>query len=135
MEPRQALKWARLKFLTAAKVVAKDPKKMLSLVTDVEGKINGDFFKERFKTFWFDLKILLALLRDTARGRYQPLSKKNILLIILGLLYFLSPLDLIPDLLIGGFVDDAALLAWVIAKVSVEVEHYKEFKGTATPSP
>ncbi len=126
MEPRQALKWARLKFLSAATLIAKDPAKILSLVTDVEGKISAQKFKDQFKTIWSDLKLMLAMLRDTARGKYKPQSKKNIILIILGLLYFLSPIDLIPDLLIGGFIDDAALIAWIIAKVSTEIEHYKK---------
>lgn len=126
MEPRQALKWARFKFLSAATIIAKDPSKILSLVTDVEGKISGKKFKEQFRTFWSDLKLMLAMLRDTAKGQYKPKSKRNILLIILGLLYFLSPVDLIPDLLLGGFIDDAALLAWIVAKVSGELENYKK---------
>ncbi|MEC7278038.1 MAG: YkvA family protein [Bdellovibrionota bacterium] len=125
MEPRQSLKWARQKFLAAATIIAKDPKKILSLVTDVEGKLSTQKFKDQFKTFWDDLKILLNLLKDTATGKYKPKSKKNILLIILGLLYFLSPLDLVPDLLIGGFLDDAAVLAWIVTKVQDEITHYK----------
>ena len=82
MEPRQSLKWARQKFLAAATIIAKDPKKILSLVTDVEGKLSTQKFKDQFKTFWDDLKILLNLLKDTATGKYKPKSKKNILICI-----------------------------------------------------
>ena len=99
---------------------------MLSLVTDVEGKLSTQKFKDQFKAFWTDLKLMLAMLKDTATGKYKPQSKRNILLIILGLLYFLSPIDLIPDILIGGFIDDAALLAWIANKVSSELSHYKK---------
>lgn len=128
MEPRNSLKWARAKFLSKAASILKDPKKVLGLVSDVEGKINTNYFKEQFKTFWQDLKLLLSLLKDTAKGSYKPQSKKSIILMVLGLLYFLSPLDLIPDLLVGGFIDDAALLAWIIAKVKTEIDSYKAFK-------
>lgn len=125
MEPRNSLKWARSRFLSKAFEIFKDPKKLSELVRDVEGKINADFFKKQFKSIWSDLKLLLSLLRDTARGKYKPQSKKNVVLMILALLYFLSPIDLIPDLLIGGFIDDAALLAWVLAKVKTEIDNYK----------
>ena len=132
MEPRNTLKWAKGKFLSKAAQIIKDPAKVLGLVKDVEGKISTDYFKKQFKTFWGDLKLLLSLLKDAAKGKYKPQSKKSLLLMVLGLLYFLSPLDLIPDLLVGGFIDDAALLAWIIAKVSQELDHYKAWK--AAPS-
>lgn len=128
MEPRQALKWARAKFLGAATAIAKDPKKVLNLVSDVEGKINTEYFKKQFKTFWSDLKLLLSLLKDAARGKYKPQSKKSLILMVLALLYFLSPLDLIPDLLVGGFIDDAALIAWVLTKVQDEIQSYKDWQ-------
>jgi uncharacterized membrane protein YkvA (DUF1232 family) len=129
MEPRNTFKWARGKFLSKAASILKDPAKMLSLVQDVEGKISTDYFKKQFKTFWNDLKLLLSLLKDTARGKYKPHSKKSLILMVLGLLYFLSPLDLIPDLLVGGFIDDAALLAWVISKVGEEIRHYQSWQA------
>lgn len=125
MEPRLALKWAKDKLLPKAKNLAKDPKKLLALVKDVEEKLKKGGFKEQFKAFWSDLKTMLALLVATAKGEYKPRSKKDILLIILALVYFLNPFDLIPDLLVGGFIDDAALIAWIINRVSKEIQHFK----------
>ena len=45
-----------------------------------------------------------------------PISRWRIFsLIVAGILYFLTPIDLIPDFLFGvGLVDDAAVLAWVM---------------------
>ena len=37
-----------------------------------------------------------------------------------------SPFDFFPDLLLGGLVDDAAIVAWVIKEVAEELERYKE---------
>ncbi|MCR9204640.1 MAG: YkvA family protein [Halobacteriovoraceae bacterium] len=133
MEPRNSLKWARHRFLSKAFEIFKDPKKLSQLVKDVEGKINAEYFKKQFKAIWEDLKLLLSLLKDTARGKYKPQSKKNVVLMILALLYFLNPFDLIPDLLVGGFIDDAALLAWVLAKVKNETDNYKSEKFTEKP--
>lgn len=130
MEPRNSLKWAKNRFLKRAFEILKDPKLILGLVGDVEGKINAEYFKKQFKTFWEDLKTLLSMLKDTARGRYKPQSKKSMVLIVLALLYFLNPMDLIPDLLVGGFIDDAALLAWVVSKVKDEIDNYNSERNT-----
>lgn len=134
MEPRNSLKWARNRFLGKAFEIFKDPKKLSNLVKDVETKINAEYFKKQFKAIWEDLKLLLSLLKDTAKGKYKPQSKKNVVLMILALLYFLNPFDLIPDLLVGGFIDDAALLAWVMNKVKSEIDNYKSEKFTQNPA-
>ncbi|HLT05163.1 MAG TPA: YkvA family protein, partial [Pseudomonas sp.] len=42
-------------------------------------------------------------------------SGKALVSIVAGLAYFLSPLDLIPDFLLGvGLLDDVAVLAWIM---------------------
>jgi uncharacterized membrane protein YkvA (DUF1232 family) len=44
-----------------------------------------------------------------------------------GLLYLVSPIDLIPDFLPGGYIDDAMVLAIVIKQVSSDLDKYKEW--------
>jgi len=41
-------------------------------------------------------------------------SEKTIVLIITARIYFISPIDLIPDWLPCDFIDDAALITWVL---------------------
>ena len=38
---------------------------------------------------------------------------------IAALVYFISPIDLIPDILPGGFADDAAAIAAAVASISI----------------
>jgi uncharacterized membrane protein YkvA (DUF1232 family) len=122
---RKPLAWARGKLGTTAKTILRDPKKLESFASSIQKKLNSEYFKKTFKTFWSDLVLLSKMLKDTATGKYKPQSKKNMFLIVLGFLYFVSPLDLIPDLLVGGFLDDAAVLAWIVAKVDTEIQNYK----------
>ncbi len=122
------LNWAKNKFSDQAKTILKSSSAINGLAASVEEKLSVDFIKEQFKNLWADLKITVSLLKDTAKGSYKPLSKKNLLLIVVALLYFLNPMDVIPDLLIGGFIDDAALLTWVLSKVKDEIENYQNFK-------
>ncbi len=49
----------------------------------------------------------------------EPKSKNLTALIILGILYIISPIDLIPESIFGpiGLIDDAAVLAYLIKRL------------------
>lgn len=128
------LNWARNKFLDQAKTILKSPNGIKGLARSVEEKFKSDFIKEQFKGLWKDLKTIVSLLKDTASRKYTPKSKKDLLLIVVGLLYFLSPIDVIPDILVGGFLDDAAVLAWILSKTKAEIDNYKATKSDS-PAP
>jgi uncharacterized membrane protein YkvA (DUF1232 family) len=62
-----------------------------------------------------DLLTLVYLLRDWSKGRYPNVPPNTILLVVAALLYFLSPVDTIPDFLGAmGFTDDAAVVMFVL---------------------
>ena len=75
-----------------------------------------------------DLQTLLRLLRASGEGRYRQLSKKNLALAGLGVLYLVSPLDVIPDFLPGGFADDAAVIGFVLRKVRSELALFEAWE-------
>lgn len=80
------------------------------------------------KKLWSDIKLALELSKDWIKGDYKDITKGSLILIIGGLLYLVSPIDLIPDFLVGGFLDDAAILAYVFKKLGHELIAYKEWK-------
>ena len=46
--------------------------------------------------------------------------------ILAGLVYFISPIDAIPDVIpVLGYVDDAAVVLWIMHKISDEVARYR----------
>lgn len=50
-------------------------------------------------------------------------------LIVAGILYFISPIDIIPDFIFGiGIVDDALVLKYVLQAVNQELIAYKDWK-------
>ncbi len=52
---------------------------------------------------------------------------------VAGLLYFVSPLDAIPDWLLGvGFLDDIAVLGWVLKAVGDELNRFKDWRKSGT---
>lgn len=59
-------------------------------------------------------------------GRYPYLAKGRIGLVLLALLYVLSPVDLVPELLLPilGLGDDALVVAWLAGTVLAESEAF-----------
>ena len=75
-----------------------------------------------------ELRTILDLLRAWARREYSGVSNANLLLIVGAVVYFLMPVDLVPDIILGlGFADDAAVIAWVVSAVRDELAKFKEF--------
>ena len=76
-----------------------------------------------------DLGLFQALCVAWWRGEYRAISPQALVAVVAGLLYFLSPIDAIPDWLPGfGFIDDLAVLGWVMRKWSAELEAFRVWK-------
>lgn len=76
-----------------------------------------------------DLQLLQMLCVAWWRGEYRAVNPQALIAVVAGLLYFLSPLDAIPDWLPGlGFVDDLAVLGWVMRKWSGELDAFRRWK-------
>jgi uncharacterized membrane protein YkvA (DUF1232 family) len=88
----------------------------------------------KLRQAWADIQVLARLTRAYARGDYRQVSKGTIILIVAALGYFVSPIDAIFDHLpLGGFLDDAAVLAWVVSEVRAEIEAFRIWEATAAP--
>ncbi|OYD56825.1 hypothetical protein CGZ90_14820 [Fictibacillus aquaticus] len=75
------------------------------------------------------VKALVRLVKSYRQGTYRDISKKSVLIMVAGLLYFVSPVDAIPDFLIGlGFADDAAVLGFIFRTLSQEIDSFMEWE-------
>ncbi|WP_152221675.1 YkvA family protein [Pseudomonas sp. SCB32] len=83
----------------------------------------------RLKLVRSDLKLLQELLVAWVRGDYRGISSQALVSVVAALLYFLSPVDLIPDWLPGvGLLDDLAVLAWVVRRWQSELDAFKVWR-------
>jgi uncharacterized membrane protein YkvA (DUF1232 family) len=75
------------------------------------------------------------LLRDTLNGRYDGLTRGRLGLMLLALLYILSPVDLMPEALLAipGLADDAAIGAWLVASLLGATTAYHAWESGQTP--
>ncbi len=75
-----------------------------------------------------EFKLLIAMCKDVFAGRYH-MNKWNMSVIIATIVYVISPLDAVPDVLpIVGWLDDVTIVGYAVAKLSEEIKKYKLFK-------
>ncbi|CAB1074665.1 hypothetical protein D1AOALGA4SA_2484 [Olavius algarvensis Delta 1 endosymbiont] len=76
-----------------------------------------------------NLRLLFPLVRDYWKGTYRDTSLKSIVIFLVALAYIISPIDLIPDYIIGlGQIDDAAILCLSLYFMEKDLKKYKEWK-------
>lgn len=81
-----------------------------------------------------DVRLLQALCLAWWRGEYRAISPKAMVTVVAGLLYFVSPLDAIPDWLLGvGLLDDIAVLAWVMKSLDGELSAFRAWRDRQRP--
>lgn len=89
---------------------------------------------QRFAAFKEDVQLLRALSLAWFKGEYRQISSQALLMVVAALLYFIAPLDAIPDWLVGvGFVDDLAVLAWVMRTWHGELEAFRAWRDRQSP--
>jgi uncharacterized membrane protein YkvA (DUF1232 family) len=74
---------------------------------------------------WSSLSAFFRLIRAVVRREYTEMPWHRLVLIVAGLLYFVTPIDLIPDFILGlGYLDDVAVIAWVIKAVQADLDAF-----------
>ncbi len=116
-----------------AEEYAQDPEKAKILLNSAVKKAKTyDKNRGPLDEVWGYLTALIRLLRAYIRKDYQDIPWKSIILVIAGIIYFVSPFDLIPDWLPGGFIDDAAILAFIIKQIKVDLDNFMAWEIVQT---
>lgn len=80
---------------------------------------------------WDDLMALFRLLKAWIGGEYKGVAWQTILLVLTAVLYFVMPLDVIPDFIVMlGFFDDAAIIGYVIHAIRGELDTFLQWEVT-----
>ena len=111
-------------WLNRAKEYLGNSEKLKGLLDKVAEYVN----RSGLATVKRTLLLLYDYVMDTATGRYPDYSVGNLTMIIAALVYLVSPLDFIPDLIPGGLLDDAAILSWVFNRAGEELANYQAWK-------
>lgn len=113
-----------------AKKLRKNKKGKEATVNEAEEKI-GKFAKAKgkFSQFFKDLSLILRMLKAYVSGDYKRLPWSAAFRLFTGIIYFVAIIDFIPDFIpIFGFLDDIAVIGWVLSGVKVEAEHFLQWE-------
>lgn len=109
---------------------AKNPGKLKSLISNAKEKLKQlDDNRHNLKNIIRYVSVFVRMMKDFSSGYYPHLPWKSLLTIIASVLYFINPLDIIPDFIPGiGLIDDITLLGWVYKNIERDVESYLDWE-------
>jgi len=89
------------------------------------GHFNLIFLFQRIGT---DIRLLFAMLRDMARGRYRQIPYTALLALFIAVAYICFPMDFLPDVIAGyGQIDDALVALLCLYLMENDLQVYKDW--------
>ncbi len=100
-------------------------------------RISGDKLKEvnlkniKNSSLVERLMVFSRMIRAYAKGHYRGIKITNVLLLVAAVVYFVTPLDLVPDFIpITGLIDDFTVVLWVYNKLQDEIDTYLAWENS-----
>lgn len=104
-----------------------DEKKINSFLNQLEEKFKAvSGLTDKLK----DIPLIVELIRAYIKKEYTEIPVGSIIGLVSALIYFVSPVDLIPDVIpVIGYVDDAMVIALAIRFAYTDLEDFKKWKA------
>ena len=115
--------------LNKAEGYLKQPLRIKQLLNDAYKKASE---KKDFGTIahevWENLQTLGRLIKASVSGDYHGVPTSTLVGGVAVFLYFLTPIDFVPDFIpVIGLLDDVSLLAWFMTSIKGEMEKFAEW--------
>lgn len=81
-----------------------------------------------------DFLVLFRLVKAWVAGEYKQTPKAAILWAVVAILYFISPLDAIPDIFPGGYLDDIAFITFIVNRIRPNLDSFLAWEKTRKSS-
>jgi uncharacterized membrane protein YkvA (DUF1232 family) len=118
--------------LSRAASMAGKPGRVLSLLAQLALKIRKTNGKSvELQTLREYFLVIGRMLKAQMSGTYKIKSTKLLMALLGAVIYFVNPLDLIPDFILGiGLADDFAVLMWVYKIAEKEIVLFQQWEGS-----
>lgn len=114
--------------------LAGKPGRIISLLAQLSVKIyhtsgstpNLNLIRDQFR-------VIGRMIKAHVTGDYKIRSLKILIILLAAVIYFINPLDLIPDFLFGvGLADDLAVLTLVYRAAAEEITLFRNWENSVT---
>ncbi|MAE81985.1 MAG: hypothetical protein CMB80_04565 [Flammeovirgaceae bacterium] len=110
-----------------AKETLTENDKVKGLITEVKSKVdklNSD--SEERSTFIYQLQVIIRMVRAHINGSYRAFSATTMLTLVFALVYFITPIDLIPDFIPAlGLTDDISLVYFIFKSLADDIAKFR----------
>lgn len=109
-----------------ASSIVGDKERMNELVASSREKLhNINFEDSKISRLAVNLRIIIRIIKAYANGTYRELPWKSLLALVAGVVYFLMPVDLLPDFIpFTGFLDDFTVIMLLSGAFQQDIENF-----------
>lgn len=115
-----------MRFFRQAEHLLRHPEQLLETLATALKKAYAK--RSALFTIFEDFLLLFRLVKAWVLGEYRSTPRKVILWAILAILYFLSPLDAIPDIFPGGYLDDIAVISFILKRIKDDLDKFRDWE-------
>jgi len=119
----------------AAKLAGK-PGRIISLLAQLSVKIyNTQGTSANMSIIRDHFRVIGRMIKAHATGDYKIRSLRVLIILLAAIIYFINPLDMIPDFLFGiGLADDLAVLTLVYRAAAEEITLFRKWEDSVNYS-
>lgn len=110
--------------------LSKQKEKVAELISGVKNKLARFADNPRVKKLIEPVSVFIRMVKAHFNGSHK-MTNGTLGLVLLALVYFVSPIDIIPDFLgFFGFADDLSVVLAVYAKIQDEIADFLDWERT-----
>lgn len=113
-----------------AERLLRNPEKLKNLLSMVFDKLNTmDKGKLQMGDFFRRIQVFIQMIKAYLKGEYRTFPWKMLVMMVAGLVYFVMPLDILPDFIpVTGFLDDITVIVWIFNSFKKEIDAFETWK-------
>lgn len=125
------------KYKLRAEQLFDDNESMRQILDKTSEKLNAVISSnDKIEEFTNQILTFYRMVSAQLSGEYKNTPWKTLIMIFGSLLYFITPLDMIPDFIPGlGFTDDIAIIFWIYNSVKEDIRQFEQWEKSIEVEP
>lgn len=120
------------KYREKANEVLKDNERVKDLLSTTRQKLTDVLeSNEKLKDLSDKIYVMIRMIKAQISGEYREFPWRTLAMMVGALIYFVTPFDLIPDIIpVLGFTDDVSIVYWIYKSVQEDIEKFEAWEHT-----